>query len=429
MGDACPSFDSYGASHARMANNNMKFCQFCGTSLLARTNRSYTGEDDSVLITDASSWKPNERSKRLASDEHLSPADRLALIPRRPAPPALIKREYPAAMSIPASSDPKNGSTKKNPPHHSAANWFHFNITISITKWTIDHNDPIPIPRFHFGSFQIVHNFDTSIRGTRITGINDWWDRLASASFVRKDNFASVYPVAFYKNLTKTSFTDLNVEAQDASDVRTVWDSLPPTKSPSGKQYRKIHVTFQNITHIPKDEDSEAESRTKAESDDDVDEPRVKIKEEPGVKIKEEPVSKKRKASASMSAGSPFPPHRPSPPKPQFMRYESVSSLESLTDFFGLREKAEDDSRTKEPSASPTQTATTPSQGRIALTPPMHLPFRPSPANSPVAVKTVDPKEIENRGKQGKGEKQGKAPVRVSSRSTKAIPASRLGEE
>ncbi|KAI1098945.1 hypothetical protein F4804DRAFT_101345, partial [Jackrogersella minutella] len=299
MGDICPAPESYGASHTRMSENNMKFCHFCGASLSSRTNQAPIpgdNDDDSILITDSSSWKPNNRPKKKTSSDNFSPADILARVPRRPAPKPLIpKREYSPIMTtaIPAASEMerrsatnfllyaaefsntvRDRSSKKNPPHSSSSNWFAFNITISITKWKIDLNDPLPIPIYISGSFQIVHNYDTTVKGSRITDIDDWWDRFASTPYVRKVELEKVYKVAFFKNLTKTSFTDLDIEARRALDIRTVWDSLPPAKSHGGKEHRKIHVTYQNITYVEKESDEEKEEDLSEE------EVKVKVKKE-----------------------------------------------------------------------------------------------------------------------------------------------------
>ncbi|OTA95618.1 hypothetical protein M434DRAFT_28742 [Hypoxylon sp. CO27-5] len=421
MGDICPAPESYGASHARMSANNIKYCQFCGARC-SRTNTNsvetlvINDDDDTFTVSNTNSWKPNNRSKstkrKSYEDKNLSPADRHALVPRKPAPsPLMLKREATPLMmtAIPASSEMdkrlateffleaakfsnivRDRSSKKNPPHNSATNWYPFNVTISITKWTVDHNSPLLIPVYTSGSFQIIHNFDTSVRGTRIINISDWWERLASAAFVRKKEFAGVYPVAFYKNLTKTSFTDLDIEAQRAQDVRTVWDSLPPAKSQGGKEYRRIHVTYQDIKNIPKkeDTDSEPEPRTNDESDED---------EKDAVRVKIEKGQRKRKASTSISAGSS---RRPPPIK----RSDSDESLPSLKSIF----KSPSRTTKSPPRATPSPPAE--SSDEEPYTPTRELAIRTTPANSPQANLSQE------------------ASLRISSRITKAIPATRYGE-
>ncbi|KAI0122145.1 hypothetical protein F4814DRAFT_407726 [Daldinia grandis] len=294
MSNICTALEAHGASHTSMAKANIKFCQFCGVFLsrIARTRNKGPGKGVITISNDEDSAGsstilvkkiPHNKSQEI---DNLTAADKVSSIHRRPAPPPLVlKTEYNLvpATQIPASSEAAKRSARRAPP--STHTWYYFNINVCYTKWVSDENDDVPYPTFIHNSLKILHNYNTAVRSGKVANINDWWKGYASQNFERKRDLDRKYSITFYKNLTKKTFTSLNEETQNAQDVRTIWDSLPPAKSQDGREYRKIFITYRNIQTVPKfkdeltspgahtniedyDEGGTPDIRTKIENDD-----------------------------------------------------------------------------------------------------------------------------------------------------------------
>ncbi|KAI1808180.1 hypothetical protein F4811DRAFT_503340 [Daldinia bambusicola] len=432
---SCKAPEANGVLHADLGG---KFCQFCGQHLRPRdSDKKATSiellviNDDDTVTATKSSWKPNKRSKtRHLSDDadnnNRSEADKHARVPRRPAPHPLIKKESTSmtkATYIPAASEidrdsstefflqaarqanaAREKSATSNPPDKSNTQFYHFNITVCRGKWIRNDNDRLPIPVYLNKSFEMLHNYETAIRKTPISNITDWWERLASVPFIRKKEMERAYPsVAFYKSFTASSFTDLDMQAVQAKNIRTIWTSLNSSKAKAdGKEHRRIFVCYQDLEVIPLNEaDTVFETSTKEETKSAEDKP-AKIKLERGVK---------REATGS----------------PIIKRSGSTDSLRSLSHYIPKKSSnlsPESVPRTPTP-RTPTPRTPTP-RSPTPLTPTPRSPLRTKPLES---VEGADSVASNSRDVVASSSKEIKiAPIRVSSRSTKAIPARRFDE-
>ncbi|KAI8957880.1 hypothetical protein F5Y11DRAFT_338004 [Daldinia sp. FL1419] len=490
------------------------FCQFCGVPLqrvgdtssdeptshrtknirsdnvTSRRTSNISSNEPIIIPSDDESddHSPTKLVKRINPRSYedsnmLSPADQLAVL-RRPRPnprPLLPKTEFsiPPMTQVPASSEALREAQRSSKKHLSSSNaWFHFNLSICIVKFTLDENDELPMPLFVHNSLETLYNYDTAVRGERIFGIHDWWERLASQNFQRKKDLDKAYPITFYKTLTNRAFTNLNIEAENAEDVRTIWNSLLPTKSQNGKEHRKIFVAYQKIRTIPKVEADLPSPDIRTKVEDDFDNMPIKLEDSRPIKaerlspmikaesqedslfVRSREETRKRKASASMSAGSGRPrepPQLPQPlqiPEPQELTYESEKSLTPIEEIFGLprrptppprlatpkrtgfihyRVSSSPPGRDKSPTVSSPESPTPKVARRTSFTA-KSIDENPkaSPASEATNVANTPPDinrpTLEDASKDTEKVIKKAVPVRSSSRTNKAVPARRFGE-